>query len=101
MSDSIKKWHEMNEKVNKGKRYKERKDADLCLKHCPKCISAACNDVAVEFRHYNAKDFLNLVFFNEPIPLLHTHNYGFQTATGRNIIETTKQYYYKYYNLKI
>jgi len=74
---------------------------DKELKHCPKCISAACNDAAIEFRHYNAKDFLKLVFFNDPIPLLHTHNYGFHTATGRNIIETTQEYYYKYYNLKI
>ena len=71
------------------------------LRHCPDCISAACNDAAIKFRHYKAKDFLKLVFFNEPIPLLHTHSYGFHTATGRNIIETTQEYYYKYYDLKI
>jgi hypothetical protein len=29
---------------------------------------------------------------------LHTHNYGFHTATGRHIIETIKEYYYEYEN---
>ena len=63
------------------------------LRHCPNCIAAACNDAAYKFGHYKSLDFLKLVFFNEPIPLLHTHNYGFQTATGRHIIETTQEYY--------
>ena len=66
------------------------------LRHCPNCIAAACNDAAQKFNHYKAKDFLKLVFFNDPIPLLHTHSYGFHTATGRNIIETLKDYYYEY-----
>tara|TARA_R100001594_G_scaffold138631_1_gene182384 strand:+ start:305 stop:577 length:273 start_codon:yes stop_codon:yes gene_type:complete len=71
------------------------------LKHCPNCIAAACNDAARKFNHFESKDFLKLVFFNEPIPLLHTHSYGFHTATGRNIINTTIEYYHKYYNLEI
>ena len=58
------------------------------LKHCPNCIAAACNDAAQRFNHLESKDFLKLVFFNDPIPVLHTHNYGFHTATGRNIIQT-------------
>ena len=65
------------------------------LVHCPDCIAAACNDMAEEFSH-NAKDLMKLLFFNDPIPSLHTHNYGFHTATGRHIIETTKQYYHEY-----
>ena len=71
------------------------------LRHCPNCIAAACNDAAQKFNHYKAKDFLKLVFFNDPIPLLHTHSYGFHTATGRNIIETIQEYYYKFKNLEL
>jgi hypothetical protein len=71
------------------------------LRHCPDCISAACNDAAQRFNHFKAKDFLKLVFFNDPIPLLHTHSYGFHTATGRSIIETIQEYYYKYEKLEL
>ena len=69
------------------------------LQHCPDCISAACNDMAEEYSH-NAKELMKLLFFNDPIPTLHTHNYGFHTATGRNIIETLKMKYYEYENKK-
>ena len=65
------------------------------LMHCPDCIAAACNDMAEEFSH-NAKDLMKLLFFNDPIPSLHTHNYGFHTATGRHIIEILKDKYYEY-----
>ena len=65
------------------------------LMHCPDCIAAACNDMAEEFSH-NAKDLMKLLFFNDPIPSLHTHNYSFHTATGRHIIETLKNKYYEY-----
>ena len=71
------------------------------LRHCPNCIAAACNDAAYKFGHHDAKDLLKLVFFNDPIPALHTHNYGFHTATGRNIIETTQEFYYEYKNLEL
>ena len=64
---------------------------DKELVHCPNCIAAACNDAMSRFGHREAKDFLKLVFFNDPIPSLHTHNYGFHTATGSHIIETTKR----------
>lgn len=70
------------------------------LKHCPNCISMACNEVLDIFNESNetlkAKDLLKLLFFNDPIPSLHTHNYGFHTATGRHIIETLKDKYYEY-----
>ena len=36
----------------------------------------------------DAKDLMKLLFFNDPIPSLHTHSYGFNTATGRAIIES-------------
>ena len=71
------------------------------LKHCPNCIAAACNDAIRRFGHKVALDFLKLVFFNDPIPALHTHNYGFHTASGRNIIETVQEYYYEYESLEL
>ena len=69
---------------------------DKELEHCPDCIAAACNDVAIEFNHDKALDFMKLLFFNDPIAGLFTHSYGFHTATGRNIIETIKEKYYEH-----
>ena len=72
------------------------------LTHCPEAIAAACNDMAEDnygnhfARAAEPMDYMKLLFFNDPIPSLHTHNYGFHTATGRHIIETTKQYYHEY-----
>ena len=66
------------------------------LKHCPKALADACNKMCYELDYHDAKDLMKLLFFNDPIPALHTHNYGFHTATGRNIIETLKDYYYEY-----
>ena len=71
------------------------------MRHCPNCIAAACNDARFRFGHKDAKDFMKLLLFNDPISSLHTHNYGFHTATGRDIIETIKEYYYKYENLEL
>jgi len=69
---------------------------DEKLKHCPDCIAQACNEACYEFSHDNAKDLMKLLFFNDPIVSLHTHNYGFHTATGRHIINTIKDYYNEY-----
>ena len=66
------------------------------LRQCPDCIAAACNDAAIEFNHNSSLDLMKLLFFNDPIPLLHTHSYSYHTATGRHIIETIKEYYYEY-----
>ena len=66
------------------------------LKHCPDCLAAACNDAAIKFNHDNALDLLKLLCFNDAVPGMFTHSYGFHTATGRNIIETIKEYYYEY-----
>ena len=67
---------------------------DKELRHCPDCIAIVCNEAANKFNQkLDAKDLMKLLFFNDPIPLLHTHNYGFHTATGRNIIETLKLNY--------
>ena len=75
---------------------------DEKFKHCPIAVSKACNYMIdkfyIKFNNDNitAKDFMKLLFFNDPIPSLFTHNYGFHTATGRNIIETLKMKYYEY-----
>ena len=66
--------------------------------HCPKAMTFACNEACYEFSHDNALDLLRLVFFNDPVPSLMTHNYGFHTGTGRHIIQTIKHYYYEYKN---
>jgi len=74
------------------------------LRHCPDCVAAACNDVAIKFRNefttskITGLDLMKLLFFNDPIPELHTHSYTFHTATGRHIIETLKEKYYEYEN---
>jgi len=70
------------------------------LRHCPDCIAAACNDSSMIF-NYDAKELMKLVFFNDPIPALHTHSYGFHTASGRNIIQTIQEYYHEYKNLAL
>tara|TARA_Y100000592_G_scaffold25153_1_gene39606 strand:- start:115 stop:399 length:285 start_codon:yes stop_codon:yes gene_type:complete len=72
------------------------------MRHCPESIAAACNDFASD--NYSTKfakapdalDYMRLLFFNDPIPQLHTHNYGFHTRTGREIIEQLKELYYEY-----
>ena len=74
------------------------------LRQCPDCIAAACNDMAIKFSNeftapkITGLDFMKLLFFNDPIPELHTHSYGFHTASGRNIINTIEEYYYEYKN---
>jgi len=73
------------------------------LRHCPNAVAEACNEMMRKFNNefdgeLDAKDLMKLLFFNDPIPSLHTHSYGFNTATGRNIIETLKMKYYEHEN---
>ena len=84
----------------KVKQYMEWR-TDEELRHCPEAIANACNDL---FQKYHGrfgkedvqpKDFMRLLFFNDPIASLHTHSYGFNTATGRAIINTLKMKYYE------
>ena len=78
------------------KYFKSRTNEEL--RQCPDCLACACNDGVRRFSHDNALDLLKLLCFNDPIPTLFTHSYGFHTATGRDIIETLKQFYYEYEN---
>ena len=79
----------------KVKEYTEWR-SEVELRHCPDCIADACNDAAIEFNHNSGLDLMKLLFFNDPIPSLMTHNYGFHTATGRHIIHTIQNKYYEY-----
>ena len=72
--------------------------SDEELRHCPECIALACNEACYEFNHDNALDLLKLICFNDPIVSLHTHNYGFNTATGRHIINTIRDYCHEFNN---
>ena len=90
-----------------SKKVKEYFDyrTDQELEHCPDCIAAACNDMAIKYNNefgerLNAKELMKLLFFNDQIPALHTHSYGYNTRTGRHIIETLKMKYYEYENEK-
>ena len=70
--------------------------------HCPEAIAAACNDIANEYADTDfakaaaALDYLRLLLFNDPIKGMFTHSYGFNTATGRAIIEQLKSRYYEH-----
>jgi hypothetical protein len=75
------------------KYFKSRTNEEL--RHCPDCLAMACNEGAIEF-NCNALCLLKLLCFDDYIPTLFTHSYGFHTATGRNIIETLKQFYYEH-----
>jgi hypothetical protein len=86
-----------------SKRVKEymmwRTDQELV--HCPDCITKACNDIYDEYKNnefvdLKAIDFMNLLFFNDPIKGLNTHNYSFNTAHGREIINKLKERYYEH-----
>ena len=75
---------------------------DEKLRQCPKAIAAACNDMADEYSHTefgkvaDPKDYMRLLFFNDPIKGMFTHSYGFHTATGRMLIEKLKSRYYEH-----
>ena len=83
------------------KKYMEWR-TDEQFRHCPIAAADACNELFEKFHgtfgrdEIKPKDFLRLLFFNDPIPSLNTHSYGFNTATGRNIIQTLQMKYYEY-----
>jgi hypothetical protein len=70
------------------------KRTDEPMRHCHKALAAACNDISDELDYDNPLDMLKLLCFNDEIPSLHTHSYGFHTATGRHIITSLQAHYY-------
>jgi len=72
-----------------------KKRSNQELRHEPAKLANACNKTAWRFQHNSGLDMLKLICFNDAIHDLHTHSYSFQTATGRNIINTIQEYYYE------
>ena len=67
---------------------------DEPVRHCHKALAAACNDISDELDYDKPLDMLKLLCWNDEIPSLHTHSYGFHTATGRHIITSLQAHYY-------
>jgi hypothetical protein len=68
-------------------------------RHDAEAIVSAIHDTIIDlekqrvFKVPTKWELFKLLVENEPINYLMTHSYGFHTATGRNIIETLKNYY--------
>lgn len=83
---------------------KDIDEAGHILRHDPKGIIYACRKLKKHFdKDYTISGlnykFFRLLCFNEPIPELDTHSYGFHTGSGRWIIESLQEYYYEYKRL--
>ena len=64
------------------------------MKHNKYAMADAIN--AINPNHQvNPWDIFLLIIENKPIEGLYTHSYGFQTRTGRGIIEEFKSCYYE------
>ena len=64
-------------------------------RHCPDSLAFAANQACIDFSHDKAFDLFKLLTENQPIPTLHTHSYSFHTATGRQIIQSMRNYYFE------
>ena len=64
-------------------------------RHDCKSLSKAINDVSRELE-FDSFRIMQLLLENKPIDALHTHSYGFQTANGREIINTLIDKYHEY-----
>jgi len=68
---------------------------NITPKHDFKKLQFAFNSVASELdASVEMSDLMDFVFLNRPIGAIHTHSYGFHTATGRAILEQFKHFYY-------
>ena len=73
-------------------------------RHDCEALAAAITEMAKELeerrdgKYTTGLELMELLLDNRPITALHTHSYGFNTATGRHIIETLKMKYYEYEN---
>ena len=66
-------------------------------RHNCEALAEAINHIANEVE-YDSFALMQLLLENKPIPGLHTHSYGFNTATGRHIIDKIQDKYYEYKN---
>ena len=58
-------------------------------------LAEAITEVSQEMDH-DEFELMELLLRNKPINGLVTHSYGFHTASGREIINRIKEYYYEY-----
>jgi len=72
-----------------------RNELDSEPKHDCEALSKAINEVADEVE-FDSFRIMQLLLENKPIGELHTHSYSFQTANGREIINTLIDKYHEY-----
>ncbi len=65
------------------------------MKHDKYAFADAINEVSYDMDKVDPWDIFLLVIENKPIDSLLTHSYGFQTRSGRGIIERFESYYYE------
>ena len=67
------------------------------MRHDKYAFADAINEVSYDCGSISVDpwDIFLLVIENKPINDLNTHSYGFQTRTGRDIIEKFQSYYYE------
>ncbi len=70
-------------------------ELDSKPRHNCEALAEAINHIADEVEH-DSFALMQLLLENKPIDALHTHSYGFQTANGREIINTLIDKYYEY-----
>lgn len=70
-------------------------------KHDFKKLQFAFNTLKGDIDHsVEMSDLMDFIFLNRPISAIHTHSYGFHTATGRAMIDSFKDYYESYNETK-
>ena len=71
-------------------------------RHDCEALAAAITEMAKELekrrdgKYTTGLELMELLLNNRPITALHTHSYGFHTASGRGIINSLKEKYYEY-----
>ena len=71
------------------------RDLGFIPRHDCEALAAAITDMAKEI-NADEQELMELLLTNKPINSLMTHSYGFHTASGREIINRIKEYYYEY-----
>ena len=64
-------------------------------KHDAYAMAEAINEVS-DILDHDEWDLFHLLVENKPISILMTHNYGFHTANGREIINKIQEKYYEH-----
>ena len=72
-----------------------REDLGMEPRHDCIALADAITDTSLDMDH-DEYELMYLLLENRPIDALYTHSYGFHTASGREIINRIKEYYYEY-----